>query len=237
MSGRREPRVSSFSSSPADRAAPCTVIQGRSCHQSCSGSGSPCRRRERYGLCGRNAIIRWYRWAHTGGEQAHACGHPDARRAHLVHHRPVVDRDGDLAGAHCGGRDHSDTQQTCSTAGPLCFIHPNAISWAEVPLSLPVPITQHIPGPVFVQWLVIHMRAGGAVLRSLDGEGVFKFFHARLQILDFSLLCFQEEVFDPVEPFRYLCIECLDLLVQCLHILLAGHVGISHRRKLFNCGW
>ena len=88
-----------------------------------------------------------------------------------------------------------------------------------------------------VQWLVIHMRAGGAVLRSLDGEGVFKFFHARLQILDFSLLCFQEEVFDPVEPFRYLCIECLDLLVQCLHILLAGHVGISHRRKLFNCGW
>jgi hypothetical protein len=123
MSCRREPRVSSFSSSPAGRAAPCTVTQGRSCHQSCSRSGSPCRRRERYGLCGRNASIRWYRWAHTGGEQAHACGHPDARRAHLVHHRPVVDRDGDLAGAHCGGREHSDTQKTCSTAGPLCIIH------------------------------------------------------------------------------------------------------------------
>src|SRR5882724_1685641 len=122
MSCRREPRVSSFSSSPTGRAAPCTVPQGRSCHPSCSGSRSPCRRRERYGLCGRNAIIRWYRWAHTGGEQAHACGHPDAHRAHLVHHRPVVDRDGDLAGAHGGGREHSETQQTCSTAGPLRII-------------------------------------------------------------------------------------------------------------------
>jgi hypothetical protein len=161
MSCRREQRVSSFSSSPAGRAAPCTVTQGRSCHQSCSGSGSPRRRRERYGLCGRNAIIRWYRWAHTGGEQAHACGHPDARRAHLVHHRPVVDRDGDLAGAHCGGREHSETQKTCSTAGPLCIIHPNAISWAEIPLSLPVPITQHTPGPAFVQCLVIHTGAVG----------------------------------------------------------------------------
>jgi hypothetical protein len=40
-------------------------------------------------------------------------------------------------------------------------IHPNAISWAEVPLSLPVPITQHIPGRAFVQWLVIHTGAVG----------------------------------------------------------------------------
>jgi hypothetical protein len=124
MSCRREQRVSSFSSSPAGRAAPCTVPQRRSCHQSCSRSGSPGRRRERYGLCGRNAMIRWYRWAHTGGEQAHACGHPDARRAHLVPHRPVVDRDGDLAGAHGGGREHAETQKTCSTAGPLSIIHP-----------------------------------------------------------------------------------------------------------------
>jgi hypothetical protein len=74
------------------------------------------------------------------------------------------------------------------------------------------------------------MRAGDAVLCSLDGEGIFEFLHPRFQILDFALLFFQEEVFDPVEPFRYLCIECL-------HILLAGHVGINHRRKLFNCGW
>src|SRR4051794_6089142 len=71
------------------------------------------------------------------------------------------------------------TQKTCSTAGPLCIIHPNAISWAEVPLSLPVPITQHTPGSAFVQCLVIHMGAGGAVLLILHGEGVFEFFHPR----------------------------------------------------------
>jgi hypothetical protein len=53
------------------------------------------------------------------------------------------------------------TQKTCSTAGPLCIISPNAISWAEVPLSLPIPITQHTPGPVFVQCLVIHTGAVG----------------------------------------------------------------------------
>jgi hypothetical protein len=53
----------------------------------------------------------------------------------------------------------SETQQTCSTAGPLCIIYPNAISWAEVPLSLPVPITQHTQGPAVVQCLVIHRGA------------------------------------------------------------------------------
>jgi hypothetical protein len=58
-----------------------------------------------------------------GASRAHACGHPDARRSHLVHHRPMADRDGDLAGAHCGGREHSETQQTCSTVGLLCIIH------------------------------------------------------------------------------------------------------------------
>jgi hypothetical protein len=51
------------------------------------------------------------------------------------------------------------TQKTCSTAGPLCIIYPNAISWAEVPL--PVPITQHTPGPELFQCLVIHMGAVG----------------------------------------------------------------------------
>jgi hypothetical protein len=49
-----------------------------------------------------------------------------------------------------------------------------------------------------VQWLVIHMGAGGAVLRSLDGEGVFEFLHPRLQILDFSPLLFDEQVFNSV---------------------------------------
>jgi hypothetical protein len=39
--------------------------------------------------------------------------------------------------------------------------HPHAISGAEVPLSLPVPITQHAPGPAFVQCLVIHTEAMG----------------------------------------------------------------------------
>jgi hypothetical protein len=42
----------------------------------------------------------------------------------------------------------------------LCIIYPNAISWAEVPLSLPVPITQHTQGPAVVQCLVIHRGAG-----------------------------------------------------------------------------
>jgi len=65
--GTRSWPNSSVSSSPAGRAAQFPVTKGRSCHQSCGCSGSPCRRGERYGLCGRNAIIRWYRWAHTGG--------------------------------------------------------------------------------------------------------------------------------------------------------------------------
>jgi hypothetical protein len=34
---------------------------------------------------------------------------------------------------------------------------------AEVPLSLPVPIIQHTPGPAFVQCLVIHSRAVGVL--------------------------------------------------------------------------
>jgi len=41
----------------------------------------------------------------------------------------------------------------------------------------------------------MHMGAGGAVLRSLHGEGVFEFFHPGLQILDFSSLLFQEAGF------------------------------------------
>jgi hypothetical protein len=39
--------------------------------------------------------------------------------------------------------------------------------------------------------------ARGPVCR-LDGEGVFEFLHPRLQILDFALLLFQEQVFNAV---------------------------------------
>src|SRR6266511_2931256 len=53
------------------------------------------------------------------------------------------------------------TQKTCSTAGPLCIMYPNAISWAEVPVSLPVLSTQHTPSPAVVQCLVIHTEAVG----------------------------------------------------------------------------
>jgi hypothetical protein len=60
-------RTARSPAAPPARAAQFTVTKGRSCPQSCGCSGSPCRRGERYGLCGRNAIIRWYRWAHTGG--------------------------------------------------------------------------------------------------------------------------------------------------------------------------
>jgi hypothetical protein len=54
------------------------------------------------------------------------------------------------------------TQKTCSTAGPLCIIHlPFLYVRAEVPLSLPVPITQHTPGLELFQCLVIHTGAVG----------------------------------------------------------------------------
>jgi hypothetical protein len=54
------------------------------------------------------------------------------------------------------------TQKTCSTAGPLCIIHSLFLYVrAEIPLSLPVPITQHTPGPAVVQCLVIHTGAVG----------------------------------------------------------------------------
>jgi hypothetical protein len=43
----------------------------------------------------------------------------------------------------------------------VCIIYPNAISWAEIPLSLPIPITQQTPGPAFVQGRVIHTGAMG----------------------------------------------------------------------------
>jgi hypothetical protein len=40
------------------------------------------------------------------------------------------------------------------------------------------------------------VRARGVwIARQLEGEGVFEFFHPGLQILDFSLLFFQEQIF------------------------------------------
>jgi hypothetical protein len=43
-----------------------------------------------------------------------------------------------------------------------------------------------------------------AFWRSLDGESVFEFFHAGFQILNFSPLLFDEEVFNPVQSRPYL---------------------------------
>jgi hypothetical protein len=44
----------------------------------------------------------------------------------------------------------------------------------------------------------LRVRRGQGPVRRLDGEGVFEALHPRLQILDFSLLLFQEQVFDAV---------------------------------------
>jgi hypothetical protein len=42
-------------------------------------------------------------------------------------------------------------------------------------------------------------------VRRLDGEGVFEFLHPRLQMLDFSPLLFDEQVFNAVEPTVNCC--------------------------------
>jgi hypothetical protein len=57
----------------------------------------------------------------------------------------------------------------------------------------------HMPSSALGQWRVIHLRIGGAVLLCLDSEGVFEFFHAGFEVLDFAPLLFQEQVFDSVE--------------------------------------
>jgi hypothetical protein len=46
-------------------------------------------------------------------------------------------------------------------------------------------------------WRLRVWRGRGPV-RRLDGEGVFEFLHPRLQILDFSPLLFDEQVFNAV---------------------------------------
>jgi hypothetical protein len=60
---------------------------------------------------------------------------------------------------------------------------------------------------------------GSLISLGLDGEGVFEFLHARLQILDFSFLVFQEQVFDPVQA----SVDLGNILTYILAIFLAGH--------------
>jgi hypothetical protein len=73
--------------------------------------------------------------------------------------------------------------------------------------------------------------------RRLDGEGVFEVFHARRQVLDFALLFCQEEVCDAVNPCRHLPSKGLGLVVQCVHVLLAGcslEALVDHCGRLVN---
>jgi hypothetical protein len=83
---------------------------------------------------------------------------------------------------------------------------------------------------------VIIGALGSLVHLVLDGQGVFKFFHSDFQIGEALLLLSQEEVFDPIKPFHDLRIKCLDLLVQCLHVLFAGHGAPNHLGQAFNDG-
>jgi hypothetical protein len=61
-----------------------------------------------------------------------------------------------------------------------------------------LPLFQHMTGSVGRPMAGYPHQREAAVLRSLDGEGVFEFFHPRLQMLDFALLVFQEQVFNAV---------------------------------------
>jgi hypothetical protein len=47
------------------------------------------------------------------------------------------------------------------------------------------------------------MWLGRGPTLSLDGEGVFEFFHALFQILDFASLFIQEDMFDSVQSRLY----------------------------------
>jgi hypothetical protein len=111
--------------------------------------------------------------AEAPGREAHTkpC-QPDKEAAIPPHHtcrrpRMLWQAVGVMPGFWGGGRWGNarmgrPTQKTCSTTGPLCIIHSLFLYVrAEIPLSLPVPITQHTPGPAVVQWLVIHTGAVG----------------------------------------------------------------------------
>jgi hypothetical protein len=81
------------------------------------------------------------------------------------------------------------------------------------------------PGPVL---LAGGGRCSGAfVSLGLDGEGVFEALHAHFQILDLPVLLGRSQVFDSIQPFRDLYIKGLHRLVQCLHVLCAGHGALN----------
>src|SRR5882724_41962 len=219
MSCRRGPRVSSFSSSPAGRTVPCTVTQGRSCHQLCRGSGSPCRRRERYGLCGRNASIRWYRWAHTWGRArpTRAAIRTRAARIWCITGPWRIVMAISLVPTAEGGNMQRHKRPARPQVRCVLFTHTY----------------------LFVQGRVIHMRTGGAVLRSLDGEGVFEFFHPRFQILDLALLIFQEQVFDAVKSGSHLGAQSGHVLLDLFEILLRSRgleALVDHAGQVFDGG-
>jgi hypothetical protein len=72
--------------------------------------------------------------------------------------------------------------------------------------------------------------------RWLDGEGVFEFLHPRLQILDFSPLLFDEQVFNAVEARLYQLEFLLDLCAKLLDVLFAGHGFIDELgQALYGC--
>ena len=60
----------------------------------------------------------------------------------------------------------------------------------------------------------------------LDGDGVLKALHARLQVLNFPLLLGQEQVFDALKSGLHLCAKLFD-------VFLAGHVPVDHDGKCF----
>ena len=93
------------------------------------------------------------------------------------------------------------TQKTRSTAGPLCIIHYLLPLCPGRSFSLLCLFPAYFTCCVRPRQGYPHGgRRRGAVLRSLDGEVVFEFLHPRLQILDFALLFFQEQVFNSIQP-------------------------------------
>jgi hypothetical protein len=75
--------------------------------------------------------------------------------------------------------------------------------------------------------------ARGPTLR-LDSKGVFEALHARLQVLNLTLLLGQEEVFDPAQSLLDLGHILLDLAD------IVGHVVepcVDHAGQVFNGGW
>src|SRR5438309_1334533 len=77
---------------------------------------------------------------------------------------------------------------------------------------------------------------GAAWPGGLDSEGVFEFLHPRFQILDFSPLLFDEEVFYPAKPDLHLGAPCSHVLRDLFDILFAGRAFepfVDHLGQLF----